>query len=135
MAVVEDGAARAVPISRFPRQLPEPSPVVHENDVIRVSGKNDNWREVGVRVAHASCGNGVAAMRAVGRDSVYCASRAFIHARSIVSLRGLDLTMTMGYQKVPGNDGQEIDAIIMYAWARTEASPTWETAPSEYPPQ
>lgn len=105
------------------------NPFVAEEHVIRVS-KADNWQSLGQRVAAVSCGQGVALMRAVGKDSVYSAVRGLIHARSIAALRGLDLQCTMGYQEIRiGSSGDLVSAVVIYAFARRPDQMTWEEAP------
>lgn len=92
--------------------------------------KQDHWRPLGTRVAFEACGSGVALMRGVGPACVFNMVQAFIHARSIASLRGLDLQCTMGYHNiVVGPHDDRVSAVVLYAFARKPDQMTWE----EYP--
>lgn len=86
---------------------------------------------MGLRVATAAGGIGVAAMRAIAPAAVYCATRAFIHARGLVAVRGLDLFSTMGYQTVYGHDGARMEAVVIYCWCRQPEKLPWEVAPND----
>lgn len=69
-------------------------------------------------------------MRGVGKDCVHAMVQAFIHARSIAALRGLDLQATMGYQEiVVGARNDRVSAVVFYAFARKPDQISWE----EYP--
>jgi stage V sporulation protein SpoVS len=96
-----------------------------------VSAKHDNWRDLGTRLAFESCGTGVAMMRGIGAAAVYVMAQAFIHARSIAALRGLDLQATMGWQNVEAETRSEpIHAVIIYAFARKPDQIVWEEFPN-----
>lgn len=106
------------------------NPFVADAHVIRVT-KVDDWRGLGIRLASAACGNGVAKMRAVGKDSVYAMTRGYVHARAIAALRGLDLQCTMGMEDIlVGARADQVSAVILYAFARRPDLMTWEKEPA-----
>ena len=80
------------------------------DDIVKVSGSS-NPQSVGSIVARAVIAGQNPKMRAIGASAVNQAVKACAIARGFVAPRGVDLCFVIGFDDIPGNDGETISAI------------------------
>jgi stage V sporulation protein S len=57
-------------------------------------------------------------IRAIGAGAVGQACKGIAIARGFVATRGMDLAVTIGFETVPGDQGQEVSAQVFRLFAR-----------------
>lgn len=87
--------------------MSEQSPV---EDVIKVSGSS-NPQSVGSILARSVVAGHSPKMRAIGASAVNQAVKACAISRGFVAPRGIDLSFVVGFDDVPGDNGDTISAV------------------------
>jgi stage V sporulation protein S len=80
------------------------------DDILKVSGSS-NPQSVGSIMARAINAGQMPKMRAIGASAVNQAAKSCAIARGFVAPRGIDLSFVIGFDDIPGNDGETISAI------------------------
>ena len=80
------------------------------DDVLKVSGSS-NPQSVGSILARAINAGQSPRMRAIGASAVNQATKAAAIARGFVAPRGIDLSFVIGFDDIPGDNGETISAI------------------------
>lgn len=87
--------------------MADQSPV---EDVIKVSGSS-NPQSVGSILARSVVAGHSPKMRAIGASAVNQAVKACAISRGFVAPRGIDLSFVVGFDDVPGDNGDMISAV------------------------
>lgn len=80
------------------------------DDIVKVSGSS-NPQSVGSIVARSVIAGQSPKMRAIGASAVNQAVKACAIARGFVAPRGVDLCFIIGFDDIPGDNGETISAI------------------------
>lgn len=80
------------------------------DDVLKVSGSS-NPQSVGSILARAINSGQTPRMRAIGASAVNQAAKAAAIARGFVAPRGVDLSFVIGFDDIPGDNGDTISAM------------------------
>lgn len=80
------------------------------DDIVKVSGSS-NPQSVGSIVARAVIAGQSPKMRAIGASAVNQAVKSCAIARGFVAPRGVDLCFIIGFDDIPGDNGDTISAI------------------------
>lgn len=80
------------------------------DDVLKVSGSS-NPQSVGSLLARAVNAGQTPKMRAIGASAVNQAAKAAAIARGFVAPRGIDLSFVIGFDDIPGENGDMISAM------------------------
>jgi stage V sporulation protein S len=87
------------------------------DDIVKVSG-GSNPQSVGSIVARSVIAGQSPKMRAIGASAVNQAVKACAIARGFVAPRGVDLCFIIGFDDIPGDNGETISAISFKPVAR-----------------
>ena len=80
-------------------------------DIIKVSGSS-NPQSVGSILARSVVAGHTPKMRAIGASAVNQAVKACAISRGFVAPRGIDLSFVVGFDDVPGDNGDMISAVF-----------------------
>lgn len=80
------------------------------DDVLKVSGSSSP-QSVGSLLARAVNAGQTPKMRAIGASAVNQAAKAAAIARGFVAPRGIDLSFVIGFDDIPGENGETISAM------------------------
>ena len=80
------------------------------DDVLKVSGSTNPQSAASI-LARAINGGQTPKMRAIGAAAVNQAAKAAAIARGFVAPRGIDLSFIIGFDDIPGENGDTISAV------------------------